>query len=348
MTKHQIVKADSSNLDFINDSSINLIVTSPPYPMVEMWDELFIDQDSEIRQSIDNKDGYTAFTRMHNVLNKVWKECDRVLSDHGFICINIGDAVRTIGGVFQLYPNHVKIIEFFASMGYNVLPDILWRKPSNAPNKFMGSGMYPAGAYVTYEHEHILIFRKGEKRPFTNEEKETRQKSAYFWEERNSWCSDLGEIKGTSQNIPCSSARDRNASFPFEIPYRLVNMYSVENDVVLDPFCGLGTTSLACMVAQRSSIGVEKDEGIASLARDRLNTSPEALNKIIKARIAAHKDFIDSIPQEKKNRCYYNTAHNVKVKTKQETKLFISPITSISADGSIFTCKYDNFYIAGE
>ena len=81
----------------------------------------------------------------------------------------------------------------------------------------MGSGMYPAGAYVTYEHEYILIFRKGEKRTFSGKSKALRQKSAYFWKERNIWYSDLWEIKGTSQIINISNTtRNRNASFPFE------------------------------------------------------------------------------------------------------------------------------------
>ena len=140
-------------MDFIADGSVNLIVTSPPYPMIEMWDELFISQDSSIKNDLDEGKGYDSFNKMHSLLNNTWKECDRVLAEHGFICINIGDATRTLNGEFQLYSNHSKIIEFFSSLGYSVLPDILWRKPSNSPNKFMGSGMYPAGAYVTYEQD---------------------------------------------------------------------------------------------------------------------------------------------------------------------------------------------------
>lgn len=339
-TNHQVITADSSNLDFISNGSINLIVTSPPYPMVEMWDSMFFDQDPGIRQDIEHKDGYSAFFKMHGVLNNIWEECDRVLADHGFICINIGDAVRKIGDNFQLYPNHMKVAEYFMSKGYSILPDILWRKPSNAPNKFMGSGMYPAGAYVTYEHEYVLVFRKGEKRTFTGHEKEIRQESAYFWEERNVWFSDLWEIKGTSQFISVPGTRSRNASFPFEIPYRLVNMYSVKNDVVLDPFCGLGTTGLACMTAQRNSIGVEKDKEIAKLARDRSNTIPAELNKIINNRIAAHEAFINSLPQEKKALCYYNVAHNVLVKTQQETKLHILTVSDIHTDNNAVICCY--------
>lgn len=340
MTQHQIVTANSSNLDFIDSGSVNLIVTSPPYPMIEMWDDLFISQDDSIKEDLENGVGHSSFLKMHTLLNETWKECDRVLADHGFICINIGDATRTLGGEFRLYSNHSKIIEFFSSLGYSVLPDILWRKPSNSPNKFMGSGMYPAGAYVTYEHEYILIFRKGGKRTFKGKEKEFRQKSAYFWEERNVWFSDLWEVNGTSQVLNNESVRNRNASFPFEIPYRLVNMYSAENDTVLDPFCGLGTTNLACMTANRNSIGIEIDNGIANLARDRLNVSTDELNQIIRSRISAHLSFISSLSEEKKAKCYQNENHEFLVKTKQETAIHISYISDLTHNGTSIICEY--------
>ena len=340
MTQHQIVIANSNNMDFVESASVNLIVTSPPYPMIEMWDNLFIDQDNTIENDLKNGKGYSSFLKMHEILNKTWKECDRVLADHGFICINIGDATRTVGGEFQLFSNHSKIIEFFSDLGYSVMPDILWRKPSNSPNKFMGSGMYPAGAYVTYEHEYILIFRKGGKRTFKGKEKECRQKSAYFWEERNVWFSDLWEIKGTSQILNSSTVRNRNASFPFEIPYRLVNMYSAENDMVLDPFCGLGTTNLACMAAHRNSVGVEIDNEIANLARKRLNVSVNDLNKIIKSRISAHLNFIASLPEEKKAKCYQNDLHKFPVKTKQEMAIYISTVSNVIYSNDSVTCEY--------
>ncbi|MBR1737737.1 MAG: hypothetical protein IJ736_12090 [Firmicutes bacterium] len=117
MTTHQIVNANSNYLSFLNNNSINLIVTSPPYPMIEMWDKLFIEQDISIQEDLNNGDGNASFIKMHNLLNKTWKECDRVLADHGFICINIGDATRTINGNFQLYSNHSKIIDFFHPWG---------------------------------------------------------------------------------------------------------------------------------------------------------------------------------------------------------------------------------------
>ena len=341
MTTHKVITGDSRHLSSIPDKSINLVFTSPPYPMIEMWDALFCAEDSTISEDLKEGNGFSAFTKMHQILNSVWKECDRVLKDNGFICINIGDATRTLNENFQMYPNHAYITSFFQNLGYSVLPDILWRKPSNSPNKFMGSGMYPAGAYVTYEHEYILVFRKGGKRIFNGESRKLRQKSAFFWEERNVWFSDLWEIKGTTQIIPSAgNHRDRNASFPLEIPLRIVNMYSAEGDVVLDPFFGLGTTSLACMITQRNSIGIEIDSEISALALENLYKTADQLNLVIDARLAAHEAFIASLPPEKQDRCYMNAHHNFKVKTKQETEICIDHVNSVDVDGNILTCTY--------
>lgn len=338
MTTHNIITANSNNMEMIPSESINLIVTSPPYPMIEMWDQLFFEQDYEIKEELDKENGYAVFKKMHDILNKTWLECDRVLADNGFICINIGDATRTLGGDFKLYSNHSMIINFFSQLGYSVLPDIHWRKQSNSPNKFMGSGMYPAGAYVTYEHEYILIFRKGGKRRFKGAGKQLRQKSAYFWEERNIWFSDLWEIKGISQLLPNATVRTRNASFPFEIPYRLVNMYSAECDIVLDPFCGLGTTNLACMTSNRNSIGVEISPEISKIAFERLNVSEDDLNKVVESRIIQHLQFIESLPIEKKEKCYLNIPHQFLVKTKQETLINLTKISHIDYSNNTIIC----------
>lgn len=344
MTIHKVLTANSNNMAVLADQSVNLIVTSPPYPMIEMWDEMFSEQDPAIGECLEKGDGQGAFCSMHRLLNDVWKECDRVLKGNGFVCINIGDATRTINGDFQLYSNHSKIIECFCSMGYSVLPDIHWRKQSNAPNKFMGSGMYPAGAYVTYEHEYILVFRKGGKRIFKGPEKALRQKSAFFWEERNVWFSDLWDIKGTSQSIMSpKQVRNRNASFPLEIPYRLVNMYSAEGDTVLDPFLGLGTTSIACMLSNRNSVGVEIDPEIVSLALDNMNLSIASANRYIEARINNHLDFIRTLPKEKKEKCYQNEPHGFSVKTRQETAIEIEQLESIERVESGYACKYRKY-----
>jgi site-specific DNA-methyltransferase (cytosine-N4-specific) len=98
------------------------------------------------------------------------------------------------------------------------LPLILWRKQTNSPTKFMGSGMLPPCGYVTLEHEFILIFRKGNRRGFEKvSDKNTRTQSALFWEERNRWFSDVWDFKGTRQLLEHRTSRERSAAYPFEL-----------------------------------------------------------------------------------------------------------------------------------
>lgn len=335
-TTHKLINANANNLYMIPDKSVHLIVTSPPYPMVEMWDDMFKIQNPFVSKAFETKEYNKVFVEMHKVLDNVWKECDRVLIDGGFACINIGDATRTFDDKFQLFSNHTHIINTFSQMGYSVLPDIHWRKQTNAPNKFMGSGMYPAGAYITYEHEYILIFRKGGKRQFSNEEKKIRQQSAYFWEERNEWFSDLWEIKGTKQLIKTPIDRNRNASYPFEIPYRLINMYSIYGDTILDPFSGLGTTSLSAIATGRNSINIEISKDIINLAINRLSDKKIILelNNLINARINNHNMFILSLSEDKKDKCYKNVNHQFLVKTKQEILLQLYNIEKIQKENN--------------
>ena len=231
-------------MDAIPSNSIDLVVTSPPYPMIEMWDEVFSKQNVKIGEALNQKDGPSAFELMHKELDLVWDEVSRVLKRGGIACINIGDATRTIDDHFALYTNHSRIHTYMQQIGFSALPIILWRKQTNAPNKFMGSGMMPPGAYVTLEHEYVLILRKGNKKAFkTEDEKEQRRASSFFWEERNIWFSDVWtDLKGTSQNLFDNKVRGRSAAYPIELPYRLITMFSVKGDNVLDPFLGIGTT----------------------------------------------------------------------------------------------------------
>ena len=231
-TWHEIHFADSRSMSAVGDETIDLVVTSPPYPMIEMWDEQFVSVDAAIGTALSNGDGGRAFGLMHAALDDVWSECHRILRPGGLACINIGDATRKIGGEFRLFSNHSRVLLKMASLGFSILPDILWRKPTNAPNKFLGSGMLPAGAYVTYEHEYILIVRKGGPRRFSPEEKARRRRSAFFWEERNVWFSDMWvDLVGARQllgngEVDDRDARARSAAFPFELAYRLIQMHS--------------------------------------------------------------------------------------------------------------------------
>ena len=265
-TQHEWIWGDARDMSAIADESVHLIVTSPPYPMIAMWDAVFGEMNPKINGLLEDNRGHDAFIAMHDALNQCWRECYRTLIDGGLACINIGDATRSIGGHFALYPNHAAIVTALQSIGFTILPDILWRKPSNAPNKYMGSGMLPAGAYVTYEHEYVIIARKGGKREFkSQEDKSNRRKSAFFWEERNAWFSDLWQgLAGSRQTMATNVVRERSAAFPFELPERLILMHSVYGDTVLDPFMGTGTTAAAAMRHGRNSIGIERAKALGT------------------------------------------------------------------------------------
>ncbi len=318
-------------MSHIPAESIDLVITSPPYPMIEMWDDLFACLNSEIRKALEDKDGHLAFERMHRELDTVWDETYRLLKPGGFLCINIGDATRTLNGNFGLHPNHSRIMQHLLETGFTPLPEILWRKQTNAPNKFMGSGMLPAGAYVTLEHEFILILRKGGKREFkTSADKQNRRESALFWEERNVWYSDIWtDLKGIPQKLADKKLRQRSAAFPFELPYRLISMFSAKGDTVLDPFLGMGTTMFAAMSACRNSIGTELDSNFREPIISELDHIVLFSNERIKRRLANHSEFVSDQSKGKDDFKYMNHHYNFPVKTRQEKALFFNPLSSV-------------------
>src|SRR5881628_959368 len=111
------------------DESVHLVVTSPPYPMVAIWDDFF----SESKAS--------TYDEMHDYLSGVWREVVRALVPGGIACINIGDATRSRDGVFHLYPNHSRVIEDFERLGLQSLPYVLWKKPTTKP-QYKGKGAF--------------------------------------------------------------------------------------------------------------------------------------------------------------------------------------------------------------
>ncbi len=339
-TKHKIIYKNAQNMSQIPSESIDLIITSPPYPMVKMWDETFIGLNKKIGTKLKIDDGLRSFELMHKELDTVWEESFRVLKKGSFICINIGDATRSLKENFGLYPNHSRITQKLLEIGFTTLPEILWKKPTNAPTKFMGSGMMPAGAYVTLEHEFILIARKGGKREFLKEdEKNLRRESSFFWEERNIFFSDIWfNIHGARQKMFNNGSRQRSGAFPFEIPYRLINMYSLKGDTVLDPFIGTGTTMMAAITACRNSLGFEIEKSFQNQF-DMSDELIEILNTIIEKRLQDHIKFVDSYHKDIKHK---NIHYNFPVITKQETDIFLNTIKSIRENETSVQVQYND------
>lgn len=345
-TRHKIMFQDSRKISNVSDQSIDLVVTSPPYPMIAMWDEQFTAMDPEISLFLERGDYRSAFEAMHATLYPVWKELWRVMKEGAYACINIGDAARTVDKRFQLFVNHSRVQNYFYELGFDLLPLILWRKQTNAPTKFMGSGMLPAGAYVTLEHEYILVFRKGSKRVFlTTEERHNRMQSSYFWEERNAWFSDLWDFKGARQETNNKELRIRSAAFPFILPFRLINMFSVFGDIVLDPFAGTGTTILAAAAAGRNSIGYEIDPNFSEPLRESILKETGRLNRYNSKRVESHLEFVRGYAEQKGEMKYRNSYFDCPVMTRQERELklaFVKNAEELAKD--IYRVSYfDNF-----
>lgn len=341
LTTRHVVHFNDAREMTIEDESIDLIVTSPPYPMISMWDEIFGNRDQRIGSRLASDDGVAAYELMHAQLDVVWAECWRVLGEGGIACINVGDAVRTVGGTFRLYPNHARILSSVLSQGFSALPAILWRKPTNSPTKFLGSGVLPAGAYVTLEHEHILIFRKGKKRSFRGDEKRERRESAIFWEERNAWFSDVWmDLPGISQMLD-EGGRSRSGAFPLELAFRLILMHSVRADVVLDPFMGTGTTGLASAVAGRSSVGYELSTEMGTAIDESMERCVEVGETIVCSRLGAHRAFVERRSAERGSMKYQNGRYGFPVMTTQEKELVLTRPTRIEkSDNERWTVQH--------
>jgi site-specific DNA-methyltransferase (cytosine-N4-specific) len=269
LTRHRIILGSSQLMPELADGSVHLMVTSPPYPMISMWDSLFAEADpkiSDLRRKLeaDAKEETVGqiYDAMHEYLGKVWRETYRVLCDGGIACINIGDATRTVKWRFKLFPNHARVTEICEEIGFTTLPYILWKKPTTKPTykgkgAFLGSGFLPPNAYVTLDCEFILIFRKGDLRKFPPKDP-ARYGSAFTKAQRDEWFSQIWALKGTRQTA--DELERRTAAFPEEIAERLIRMFSVEGDTVLDPFLGSGTTTKAALLAGRNSVGFEVDQ----------------------------------------------------------------------------------------
>ncbi len=338
-TTHRVVNGDARDLSSVADESVELVVTSPPYPMIEMWDDLFARLDPAIETHLEAGEGEAAFEAMHAQLEAVWTEVERVLVDGGIACINVGDATRTLDDSFRVYPNHARVLEAFVSLGFDPLPDILWRKPTNSGAKFMGSGMIPPNAYVTLEHEYVLVFRKGSTRRSFPPGADERYEAAYFWEERNRWFTDLwSDVTGEFQALEDldeegANLRDRSGAYPLEIPYRLCCMYSAYGDTILDPFWGTGTTTLAAMCAGRHSIGYELESAFLSRF-DASVSDVEALSRAVaRRRLERHRDFVEGARERPGGPAleYDATHYDVPVVTAMESDIRLYTVGSLES-----------------
>ncbi|MGQ0628166.1 MAG: DNA methyltransferase, partial [Phycisphaerales bacterium] len=200
----------------------------------------------------------------------------------------------------------------------------------------------PAGDYVTYEQEYILIFRKEGKRSFASPaDAFRRRRSAFFWEERNAWFSDLWtDLRGAAQGMSETEPRARSAAFPFELAHRIVCMYSLQGDTVLDPFAGTGTVACAAAAGGRSSIGVDIEPGMKGLVLRAAQAGVVAGQERTVARLDAHRTFCVGRVAQGKSLGHRHEGYGFDVMTAHETQIELPrPIGAEEDEGGV-TVRY--------
>jgi site-specific DNA-methyltransferase (adenine-specific) len=245
-TYQRLINGDARDLSFLEDESIHLVVTSPPYWNLKRY--------NENPDQLGHINDYESFL---SELEKVWREIFRVLVPGGRLVCIVGDVCvsRRKFGRHLVFPLHSDICVLCRKIGFDNLNPIIWHKISNASfevangSKFLGKP-YEPNAIIKNDMEFILMQRKpgGYRKPT----QEQRKLSKIDKKDFNRWFRQIW-------NIPGASTRTHPAPFPLELASRLVRMFSFTSDTVLDPFCGTGTTMIAAIRYGRNSIGIDID-----------------------------------------------------------------------------------------
>jgi len=232
----------SEQMEELPDNSVHLMVTSPPYNVGKDYDEDL------------TLEGYREFLR------GVWQEVYRVLVPGGRACINIANLGRK-----PYIPLHAFIVEDMLELGFLMRGELIWNKASSSsPSTAWGSWLSAANPTLRDIHEYILVFSKG---TFTRK-KHLNRNSTISREE-------FLEFTKSVWTFPAESAKSigHPAPFPIELPYRLIQLYTYEGDIVLDPFIGSGQAAIAALKTKRQYVGYEINEEYAKLAERRIRRS---------------------------------------------------------------------------
>jgi len=265
---HLVVIGDSRHMTEVPDSSVQLIVTSPPYFDVK-------DYGAENIGSLDD------FNEYLQEMQSVFRECYRVLEKGRYICVNICDIISHE----CKYPIPAHYVLLLQRAGFDYREDIIWRKPSGIGAK-KGSGAakrfglfiqhpYPMYYFPNNIFEHILVMRKGrfDYKQVSAEEK--KQATVDIEEAKRRWNSDIWDMHPETKNQ--YNRETHPAMFPEELPEALIRLYTYEGETVLDPFLGSGTTTKVAASLDRRSIGYELNRSYLPLIRQKSNIAPNEL-----------------------------------------------------------------------
>jgi len=243
---NKIFLKSSERMEEIPDSSVHLMVTSPPYNVGKEYD------------------GDLTLEEYRNFLKKVWREVYRVLVPGGRACINVANLGRK-----PYIPLHAFIIQDMLEVGFIMRGEIIWvKKGGGAPSTAWGTWCSPQNPVLRDEHEYILVFSKDTlTRPQIEGRKATLTREEFLEYTRSVWY------------IAPESAKRVNhpAPFPEELPYRLIKLYTYTGEVVLDPFMGSGTTAVASLKTGRFFIGYEINSDYVEVAKKRLKEVSKSL-----------------------------------------------------------------------
>ncbi len=294
-TFHRLINGDARELSFLDDESVHLVVTSPPY-----WNLKRYNENSDQMGHIQD---YETF--LHE-LEKVWKHVLRILVPGGRLVCVVGDVcvARRNFGRHLVFPLHADICVICRRLGFDNLNPIVWHKIANASyevangSKFLGKP-YEPNAIIKNDMEFILMQRKpgGYRKPSGSQRDTSRIQKGDF----DQWFQQIW-------NIPGASTKHHPAPFPIELATRLVRMFSFTGDTVLDPFCGSGTTMIAALRTGRNSIGIDIDPEYCRMAARYLKTESANLFSSTKLIFEKVSEGMDGLVKEDAELCEIRAA----------------------------------------
>jgi len=235
---NKIICSSSENMKELPDNCVDLMITSPPYNVSKEYDE-----DLTLEEYLQ-------------LLTSVFKETYRVLVTGGRACINIANVGRK-----PYIPLSDFVSQIMIDMGFGMRGEIIWNKAASAsPSTAWGSWQSASNPTLRDIHEYILIFSKGEYKREKNNKENTIEREDFIAWTKSIWTFNTESAKRIGHPAP----------FPIELPYRLIQLYSFKDDIILDPFIGSGTTAIAALKSKRHYIGYETNKDYILLAKKRI------------------------------------------------------------------------------